>query len=52
MDWTAFQACLDHRLTGNPVVNDEEEIDKVVEELTSAIYEATAAPAPRRRPRT
>jgi hypothetical protein len=33
------------------VVNDEEAIDKCVEELTSTIQEATAASAPRRRPR-
>jgi hypothetical protein len=51
MDWAAFQACLEDRLPGNPVVVDEEGIDKCVEELTSAIQEATAASAPRRRPR-
>jgi hypothetical protein len=51
MDWAAFQACLDHRLPGNPVVVDEEAIDKCLEELTSAIHEATAVSAPRRRPR-
>jgi hypothetical protein len=50
MDWDAFQAFLDERLPGNPVVNDEEAIDKCVEELTSTIQEATAASAPRRRP--
>jgi hypothetical protein len=50
MDWAAFQACLDDRLPGNPVVNDEEAIDKCVESLTSAIQEATAASPPRRRP--
>jgi hypothetical protein len=33
------------------VVNVEETIDKFVEELISAIQEATAASAPRRRPR-
>jgi hypothetical protein len=33
------------------VVNDEEAIDKCVEELTSVIQEARAAYAPRRRPR-
>jgi hypothetical protein len=33
------------------VVNGEEAIDKCAEELTSAIQEATAASAPRRRPR-
>jgi hypothetical protein len=32
------------------VVNDEVAIDKCVEELTSAIQEATAASAPKRRP--
>jgi hypothetical protein len=41
MDWAAFQACLDDRLPGNPVVNNEEAIDKCVEQLTSAIHEAT-----------
>jgi hypothetical protein len=51
MDWAAFQACLDDRLPGNPVVNDEEKIDKCVEELTGAIQEATVASAPKRRPR-
>jgi hypothetical protein len=51
MDWDAFQACLDNRLPGNFVVNDEEAIDKCVKELTSFIQEATAASAPRRRPR-
>jgi hypothetical protein len=51
MDSAAFQACLDDRLPGNLVVNDEEAIDKCVEELTSAIEEATAASAPKRRTR-
>jgi hypothetical protein len=51
MDWAAFQACLHDTLPGNPVVNDEEAIDKCVEELTNAIQEATAASAPRRRRR-
>jgi hypothetical protein len=50
-DWAAFQTCLEHRLPGNPVVVDEEVIDKCLEELTSANHEATAASAPRRRPR-
>jgi hypothetical protein len=31
MDWAAFQACLEHRLPGNPVVVDEEAIDKYLE---------------------
>jgi hypothetical protein len=51
MDWAAFQACLDDRLPENPVVNDEEAINKCAEELTSAIHEATAASAPKRRSR-
>jgi hypothetical protein len=52
MDWAAFQACLEHRLPENPVVvDDEEAIDKCLQELTSAIHEATAESAPRRRPR-
>jgi hypothetical protein len=51
IDWGAFQACLEDRLPGNPVVNDEEAIDKCVEELTSAIQEATAVSAPKRLPR-
>jgi hypothetical protein len=51
IDWDALQACLEHRLPGNPVVVDEEAINKCLEELTSAIHEATAASAPRRRSR-
>jgi hypothetical protein len=51
MDWAAFQACLHDRILGNPVVNDEETINKSVEELTIAIQEATAECAPKRRPR-
>jgi hypothetical protein len=51
MEWAASQACLEHRLPGNPVVVDEGAIDKCLEELTSAIHEATAATAPRSRPR-
>jgi hypothetical protein len=43
MYWAAFQAWLDGRHPGNLVVNDEAEIDKCVEELTSTIQEATAA---------
>jgi hypothetical protein len=45
------QACLEGRLPGNPTVNDEEAIDKCVEELSKAIQEALAASAQRRRPR-
>jgi hypothetical protein len=51
IDWAAPQACLEHRLPGNPVVVDEGAIDKCFEELTSAIDEAIAASAPRHRPR-
>jgi hypothetical protein len=51
MDWTAFQASIEHRLPGNPVVFDEEAIDICLEELTSAIHEATAASPPSRRQR-
>jgi hypothetical protein len=51
IDWAPFQACLHDRLPGNTVVKDEEAIDKCVEDLTSAIEEATAASAPKRRPR-
>jgi hypothetical protein len=51
MDWVAYQACLEDRLPGNPTVNDEEAIDKCVEELSNAIQEALAASVPRRRPR-
>jgi hypothetical protein len=48
MDWAAYQPCLEDRLLGNPVVNEEGAFDKCVEELTSAIQEATAASAPKR----
>jgi hypothetical protein len=51
MDWAALQTCLEHRLPTNSVVVDEEAIDKCLEELSSAIKEARAASAPRRRPR-
>jgi hypothetical protein len=49
MDWGVSQACLEDGRPGNQVVNDEEAIDKRVEELTSAIQETTAASAPKRR---
>jgi hypothetical protein len=35
MDWAAFQASLENRLPRNSVVNDEEDIDKCVEERLS-----------------
>jgi hypothetical protein len=47
MDWVAFQACLDDRLPGNPVVKDEEPIDKYVKQQTSAMQKTTAASAPK-----
>jgi hypothetical protein len=31
MDWSPFQGCLEHRIPGNPVVFDEEAIDKCLE---------------------
>jgi hypothetical protein len=40
MDWVSYQACLEDRLPGSPSVNDEEAIDKCVEELSNAIQEA------------
>jgi hypothetical protein len=51
MDWLVFQACLEDRLLGNPAVNEEETIDKCVVELSSAIKDAIAVSAPKRRPR-
>jgi hypothetical protein len=51
MDWAASQACLEDRLPGNPVVVDEEAIDKCLEVVTSAIHEATMESAPSHRPR-
>jgi hypothetical protein len=48
VDWAAFQACLEDGLPVNLVAVDEVAIDKCVEELTSAVQEATAASAPRR----
>jgi hypothetical protein len=52
MDWVAYQACLEGRLPVNPTINDEEAIDKCVEELSNVIQEALVASAPRRRPRS
>jgi hypothetical protein len=49
VDWVAYQACLEDRLQGNPVVNDEESIDRSFEELSSAIQEALATSATKRR---
>lgn len=50
MDWAAFEACLEDRLQGIPVVTHEEAIDKFVKELTNAIQEAIPASASKRRP--
>jgi hypothetical protein len=36
VDWVAFRSCLEDRLPVNSEINDEEKIDKCVEELTSA----------------
>jgi hypothetical protein len=51
VDCAAYQACLEDRLPGNSVINDEDSIHKCVKELSSAIQEALAASAPKRRPR-
>jgi hypothetical protein len=51
VDCVAYQACLQDRLPGNSVVNNEVSMDKCVEELSSAIQESLAASAPKRRPR-
>jgi hypothetical protein len=50
-EWTEVLCRLADSLPGNTVVNDEEAIDKCVEELTRAIQEAAAASFPKRRPR-
>jgi hypothetical protein len=46
VDWVLYQACLDDRLPGNPLLNVEKSIDKCAEELSNAIQEALAASAP------
>jgi hypothetical protein len=48
MDWAAFRACLEGRLPRNPAVDDEQKIDKCVEEMTNAIPQATATSASKR----
>jgi hypothetical protein len=50
VDWVAYQACLEDRIPGNPVVNDKVSIDKCVEGLSSASQEALATSALKRRP--
>jgi hypothetical protein len=47
-DRAALQVCLEDRILGNPVGNDEEAIDNCVEELTGGIQEPTAAYALKR----
>jgi hypothetical protein len=51
VEWAAVKACIEDRLPGNPIINEEEAIVKCVEELTSAIQAATATSAPKRLPR-
>jgi hypothetical protein len=51
VNWVAYQACLEDRFPGKPVVNDEMSIDKCVEELSSTIQEAQVTSAPKRRTR-
>jgi hypothetical protein len=48
--WAAYQACLEDRLAGNSVVNDEESTDKCVKEQSRAIQEALTTSAHKRRP--
>jgi hypothetical protein len=43
VDKVAYQACLEDRLPQNPVVNDEEPIEKCVEELSRTTQETTRA---------
>jgi hypothetical protein len=50
VDWPAYQVGLEENLPENPVINDEESIDKCVEEQSSPIQEALAASAPKRHP--
>jgi hypothetical protein len=49
--WIKFQACLEDRLPSIPKLRSGVETDTCVEEVFSAITEALAASAPRRRPR-
>jgi hypothetical protein len=44
MDFVAFQASLEDRLPGNVALNDEEAIDKCVEELTNGICFKASTP--------
>jgi hypothetical protein len=47
MYWAAFQSCLGDNAPGDPLVKDEEAMDKCVEKLTGAILEVTASSAPK-----
>jgi hypothetical protein len=51
MDLVVIQACIQDRRPGITAVSNEEALGKCVEELTSAIQEATVASAPKFRPR-
>jgi hypothetical protein len=48
MIWAAIQACFEEILQSNIVVNDDEAIDKSVEELTSANQNNATASALKR----
>jgi hypothetical protein len=50
-DWVKFQSSLEDRLPSTPLRPNEGEIDTCVEEMSSAILEALAAPNPESRPR-
>lgn len=51
MDGMACQACLEDRLPGNPVANDDNAIDRYVEELSSVTQKTLAATATKELPR-
>jgi hypothetical protein len=51
MEWVAYKACLEDRLPVNSVINDEESIDRCIDDLFSAIQKALAASGPKRLPR-
>jgi hypothetical protein len=49
MDWLSYQSFLQDRPPGNPVINEEQAIDRCIDELTSTIQEAIATSAPKHR---
>jgi hypothetical protein len=51
IDWVKFQASLEERLRSTPLLPNDVEIDTYVEEMSSAILEALAAPTSESRPR-